>query len=122
MVFSVDKCPETGVSLRYDGHLHTIRNAAGTWDIRLELEQLGAGEIVGVGSVTTPLDAPHDGVTARVIASGRIGQDRTGVLELTPLAAAGRGVIALAVRFAPRIDEHEEPVVTEVLAIVGLPA
>jgi len=121
MVFRVDKCAETGVSLRYDGHLHTIRNAAGTWDLRLELEQLAAGEIVGVGSVTTPLDAPHDGVTARLIASGRVGTDGTGVIELTPLAAAARNVIVLAVRFAPRIDE-QEPVVSEVLAIQGLPA
>jgi hypothetical protein len=121
MVFRVDNCAETGVSLRYDGHLHTIRNAAGTWDLRLELEQLGAGEVVGVGSVTTSLDAPHDGVTARLIASGRIGSDRTGLLELTPLAAGGQSVIVLSVRFAPLIDE-QEPVVSEVLAVRGLPA
>lgn len=121
MVFRVDHCAGTGVSLRYDGHLHTIRNAAGTWDLRLELEQLGAGEIVGVGTVTTPLDAPHDGVTARLIASGRIGPDRTGVLELTPLGTGGHSVIVLSVRFAPRIDE-QEPVISEVVAIEGLPA
>jgi hypothetical protein len=121
MVFRVDHCAETGVSIRYDGHLHTIRNAAGTWDLRLELEQLGAGEIVGVGTVTTPLDAQHDGVTARLIASGRMKPDRTGVLELMPIAASGRSVIVLSVRFAPRIDE-QEPVVSEVLAINGLHA
>lgn len=121
MVFRVESCAETGVSLRYDGHLHTIRNAAGTWDLQLELEQLGAGEIVGVGSVTTPVDSPHDGVTAGLIASGRMQPDGTGVLELTPLAAGVRGLIVLSVRFAPRIDE-QEPVVSEVLAIQGLPA
>lgn len=121
MVFTVDNCVGTGVWLRYDGHLHTIRNAAGSWDLRLELEQLGAGEIVGVGSVTTPLDAPHDGVTAHLIASGRIGPDRTAVLELSPLGAGGRAVIMLSVRFAPRIDE-QEPVIAEVTAIEGLPA
>ena len=121
MVFTVDDCAGIGVRLRYDGHLHTIRNAAGSWDLQLELEQLGAGEIVGVGSVTTALDAPHDGVTAHLIASGRIGPDRTGVLELSPLGAGARAAIVLSVRFAPRIDE-QEPVIAEILAIDGLPA
>ena len=110
-----------GVRLQYDGHLHTIRSVAGTWDLRLELEQLGAGEIVGVGTLTTPLDAAHGGVTARVIARGWIGPDRTGVLELTPLSVGGRAVIILSVRFAPRLDD-QEPIVTEVLALEGLPA
>ena len=116
MVFTVENCAGIGIRLRYDGHLHTIRDAAGTWDLRLELEQLGAGEIVGVGSVT----APHDGVTAHLIASGRIGPDRTGRIELTPLAGGGRAAIVLSVRFAPRIDE-QEPVVSEILEVVGLP-
>ena len=121
MVFTVDNCAGTGVRLRYDGHLHTVHNAAGTWNLRLELEQLGAGEIVGVGSITAPLDGPNDGVTTHLIASGRIAPDRTGVLELTPLDAGGRTPIRLAVRFAPRLDD-QEPVVSAVLAIEGLPA
>lgn len=61
----------------------------GAWELRLELRQLAAGEIVGVGSVTTALDAPHDGVTS-------------------------------SVRFAPLVDE-QEPIVSEVLAVAGLP-
>ncbi len=109
-----------GVQLRYDGRVHTLRNAAGTWDLRLELEQLGAGEVVGIGDVTTALDAPHDGMTARVIASGRIRPDGTGHLGLTPLAAGGRPTIELTVRFAPRAD-GQEPVIAEVTAIAGLP-
>jgi hypothetical protein len=120
MELSVRDCAGIGVRLQYDGRVHALRNLSGTWDVRLELEQLGAGEIIGVGSVSTPMDAPHDGITGRVIVGGQLGPDGTGVLALTPLAAGGRAAVTMTVRFAPRL-EGQEPVIAEVLAIEGLP-
>jgi hypothetical protein len=110
----------TGVRVAYDGRVHRLRNDARTWDILLELEQLGAGEIVGIGSLTTALDAPHDGVTAQVIVSGRVRADGTGVIGLTPLAPGGGATITLTVRLAARVD-GQEPTIAEVLGVEGLP-
>ena len=110
------------IHLSYDGRTHVLANAASTWEIRLELEQLGAGEVVGIGSVATALDAPHDGVNAEVILSGRIDPHGVASIVLTPLAASSRPPITLIVRVLSGRLEGHDPIITHVLEVRGLPS
>jgi hypothetical protein len=111
----------TGIRLSYDGRTHVLGNEAGTWEIRLELEQLGAGEIVGVGSVATALDAPHDGLVAEVILSGRVDRQGTARVVLTPLAPGALTTVSLVLRLADGRIDVQDPIVSAVLEVRGLP-
>jgi hypothetical protein len=112
----------TAVRLSYDGRTHVVRNAAATWEIRLELEQLGAGEIIGVGSIATALDAPHDGIVAAVIASGRVDREGTARVRLTPIAAGSLATVAVVLRLAAANGDSQDPIVEAVVSVEGLPA
>ncbi len=108
------------VRLGYDGHVHVLGNLDGTWRVRLELEQLGAGEVVGVGSVWRALDAPQDGLTANVILSGRV-DDGIARIALTPIASGGPARVTLVVRLFDGRSDVQDPIISSVLEVHGLP-
>lgn len=109
------------VRLVHDGRTHEIGNAAGSWSMRLELEQLGAGELIGIGSVATALDAPHDGVVAEVIVSGRVDGEGMARLVLTPLASGSLVTVTLVARVRGGRADAQDPVLDAVLEVHGLP-
>jgi hypothetical protein len=117
---AVENHTRTAVRLSYDGRTHVVRNAAATWEMRLELEQLGAGEIIGVGSIATALDAPHDGLVAEVIVGGRVDHEGTARLHLTPIAAGSTATVTVVLRLAEGHGDRD-PVVDAVVSVEGLP-
>ncbi len=111
----------SGIRMSYDGRTHVLGNEAESWEIRLELEQLGAGEIIGVGSVATARDAPHDVPVTEVILSGRVDRQGTACVVLTPLVPGALAVVTLVLRLVGgRMDVHD-PIVSAVLEVRGLP-
>jgi hypothetical protein len=119
---AVDRHAGAGVRLSYDGRTHVARNSAGTWEIRLELEQLEVGEIIGVGSIATALDAPHDGLVAEVIASGRVDREGRVRLHLTPIAVGSTAAVFMVLRLAPGHGDGRDPIADAVISVEGLPA
>ena len=109
------------VRLGYDGHVHVLGNADGTWRLRLELEQLGAGEMVGIGSVWSALNAPHDGLTADVILSGRVDARGIARIVLTPIAAESLATVSLVVQLFDGRSDVQDPIISSVLEVHGLP-
>ena len=118
---AVDTRSGTGIRLSYDGRTHVVRNAAATWEIRLELEQLGAGEIIGVGSIATALDAPHDGMVAEVIASGRVDRQGTVRLLLTPIARGALATVSVVLHLVAGRGDGLDPIADAVVSVEGLP-
>lgn len=111
----------SGLRLSYDGKMHVVRNAAATWEMRLEIEQLGAGEIIGVGSIATALDAPHDGMVAEVIASGRVNRQGTARLLLTPIARGALTTVTVVLHLLAGRPDGQDPIVDAVVSVEGLP-
>ncbi|MEO6027848.1 MAG: hypothetical protein ABIR79_13365 [Candidatus Binatia bacterium] len=109
-----------GSTLSFDGCRHYLTPVGGAWEIRFELEQLGAGEVIGVGSVWT---AARPGEPLRpweVLVSGRVDERGMATLALVPVAATARSPVRLLVRMAGRSD-GQDPIVSEVLDVQGLP-
>jgi hypothetical protein len=89
----------------------------GEWQIRLELEQLGAGELVGVGSIAR---TTHPRVS-EVIVGGSLEGDGIARLRLDPIHRDDQAPLALLVRVASHPDTAD-PMVTEVLEVCAMPA
>jgi hypothetical protein len=109
-----------GSVLSFDGRQHYFTAVGGAWEIRFELEELGAGEVIGVGSIWT---APRPGdalSSSEVIVSGRVGATRRATLVLDPVSADDTTPVRLAVRMAARADGYE-PIVEEILEVHGMP-
>lgn len=110
-----------GSTLSFDGRQHFFTAVGGAWEIRFELEQLGAGEVVGVGSIWTPARRGAALSSADVIVSGRVSATRRATLVLDPVVPAERAPVRLVVRLAEHV-ESQEPVVSEVIEVHGMPA
>ena len=87
----------------------------------MRAEQLGAGEIIGVGSIATALDAPHDGVVAAVIASGRVDRQGTARLLLTPIAHGALATVGVVLRLIAGRGDGQDPIADAVVSVEGLP-
>ena len=90
---------------------------AETWHLRMELEDLGAGELVGVGLLSMP---PEAASPAEVLIGGTTEHDGTVRLRLLPTGAQHELPIRLRVRVVPHPDTNE-PIVSEVLEAEGSP-
>jgi hypothetical protein len=77
--------------------------------------------VVGVGSVWSALDAPHDGLTANVILSGHVHEHGIATIELTPIASGGPAPVALVVRLFDGRSDVQDPIISSVLEVHGLP-
>ena len=110
-----------GSTLSFDGRQHFFTATGGAWEIRFELEELGAGEVIGVGSIWTAVRPGEALSFAEVIVSGRVNEARRGTLVLDPVEPAAGGPVRLAVRLAARSDA-QEPIVSEILEVHGMPA
>jgi hypothetical protein len=109
-----------GPTLSFDGSAHFLTATGGAWEVRFELEQLGAGELLGVGSVWTPAHPGHPLLGSEVLVSGRVDEHGTATLFLVPIAASTQAPVTLLVRMAERSDV-QDPLVSEVLDVQGLP-
>ncbi len=110
-----DDLRDTGSLLSYDGRAHLLSCTAGSWRIRMELEELGKGEVIGVGMVWT---TTHDTDT-EVIVSGRIDDQGITVVTLTPVMPCRLDPISLVLRVERQPEVHD-PIVTEGLEVRGL--
>lgn len=90
-----------------------------TWHLRMELEALGAGELVGVGSLSVPAEGA--GTPAEVLIGGKMEPDGTARLRVVPIGGHDELPITLRVRLVQHPDTNE-PIVSEVLEAEGSPA
>ena len=108
-------------SLRHDGVMQILTfstETAGDWHLALELEQLGDGELVGVGNLSSAglVTAADRGF--ELVVGGRGDALGFATLELTPVVDDGGGPLTLFVRLAmPR--DGADPIVVEVLEVEG---
>jgi hypothetical protein len=111
-----------GVRLGYEGQRHFLANAAGTWEVRFELDQLAAGEIVGVGSVWRAHDGPYDGLVTDVTMSGHVDQRGIARIVLSPIGTASAAIARLVVRLFDGRSNVQDPIISSVLEVEGLSA
>ncbi len=107
-------------TLSFDGGRHYLTAVGGAWEIRFELEQLGAGEVIGVGSIWTAACPGEPLLASEVLVSGHVDEHGMATLSLVPVAATDRGPVTLLVRMTGRTDV-QDPIVSAVLDLQGLP-
>jgi hypothetical protein len=90
----------------------------GDWRIRVQLQQPVVGELLGTGSITTNVRSAKYKRTTDVIAAGKVREDGTAKVKLTPLYDDGDGPVTLTVRVVagPGV---QWPAVTQVLEAKG---
>jgi hypothetical protein len=113
--------PEAPPTLRHDGvrQILTFSTAtAGDWHLALELEQLGDGELVGVGTLSAAALVTAAERGFELVVGGRANRQGLATLELTPVVDDGGGPLTLLVRLTvPR--DGADPTVASVLAVKG---
>ncbi len=108
-----------GQLVRAEGRVQVVTYSApggGEWEVRLEIEALGAGEVVGVGSIATALPARGHRRSWDVVVAGLLGADGTATLRLEPLDGERHVSVTMLVRVTSDPDT-EDPLVDEVLAV-----
>lgn len=118
---STGLAPDAPASLRYDGVMQVLTfraEGAGDWHLRLELEQLGDGELVGVATLASAalVTAAERGL--ELVISGHSDRQGLATLELRPVVDDGEGPVTLLVRLTTPPDVAD-PTVREVLAVKG---